>query len=639
VLSGNIQVQNKPDSLQGNGRLIFSNLIYQGTELDTVSMEFSLVDKRLEANLRAIMDGNEQLTGTLDVPFVPDNPENLDDSFFDEPVRGNLVINPIDLTKFKELLSSFSITETEGILSFNGQLSGSAREPDFEGSFRLANPILSGIRIDSAFARVNYHHIDKKLTARSEVTAQGQKAASIFAELPLSMDFRTFEMNTPGPTDSLTFNMVTNNFNISVFNDFLNKDYMSRLRGLLNANIEISGTTEDLEPKGYLRLSEAEVTVPIAGIRLTRISSDFSFTENGIRLNRLRANSGSGSFSADGTITLEGITPTEMNINANASRFRLANTDDYNLTVGLRSTLTGTPNRPKASGSLTVNNGFIYLQNFGERSVEIVKLEEEGVSSFSPYDSLAIDMSFVIEYNFQVRNSRYLDLQVALSGDLDAQKETNGELQLFGTLTADEGYARPLGKQFNLEEGRFTFSGPIDEPELYISTSYIPQSSQKEGNPVILYYIIEGRGMDPEFRFESDPQMEQQDIICYTIFNKPCYALESWQQVVSGGSGTSPTDLLVGVLLDEVETLATQELGIDVVQIDNSRSGSGGGTSITTGWYLNRRTFFAIVNKISGSTPQTLFILEYMLKNNLDLILTQGDDSRQGIDLRWQFDY
>jgi autotransporter translocation and assembly factor TamB len=69
------------------------------------------------------------------------------------------------------------------------------------------------------------------------------------------------------------------------------------------------------------------------------------------------------------------------------------------------------------------------------------------------------------------------------------------------------------------------------------------------------------------------------------------------------------------------------------------RSGNNSGTSIKTGWYLNRKTFFAIVNEISGTTPKTMFILEYMLKQNLDLIITQGDDNRQGIDLRWQFDY
>ena len=133
--------------------------------------------------------------------------------------------------------------------------------------------------------------------------------------------------------------------------------------------------------------------------------------------------------------------------------------------------------------------------------------------------------------------------------------------------------------------------------------------------------------------------MEQSDIICYTLFGKPCYSLDSWQSVFAGENTTSAADVLTDVLLDEVEALATRELGVDVVQIDNTGSGTNSGTSIKTGWYLNERTFFAIVNEITSSTPKTLFILEYILNENIDLILTQGDDSRQGIDIRFQYDY
>ncbi|MEX0723476.1 MAG: translocation/assembly module TamB domain-containing protein [Gracilimonas sp.] len=638
ILSGDLEIDNSPDQLSGNGALGITNLTYQSTELDRIGLNFELASERLNANMSVTLDGQEAIAGQLDIPFVPQAPEKLDDSFFEEPVSGEIRINPINLDDFQSLLQNFQITQTTGFLSFNGSLSGSAGNPDFEGRFNLQDPTLSGIRIDSAFASFEYYHQQKKMSGITEINARGQKAASISAEIPISMDFRTFEFIMPDESDMLSFNLITDNFNLSVFNDFLNKDYMRRLRGTLNADINIAGTKENLTPKGSLRLSGGELNIPIAGINLTRISSELGFSDSGnLLLNSFNMTSGSGSFSADGSIDLDGITPSNLDINARATRFRLANTSDYNLTIDLNSTLSGPPTTPTASGQLNIKNGFIYLQDFGERSVETVELEEENASSFSPYDSLAIDMQFVIERDFLIRNRRYLDLEIELTGELDAQKQTGDEdLQLFGTLDAERGYVRPLGKQFTVEEGRFTFSGPLTEPDIYINTSYIPQSSQKEGDPIVLYYIIEGNAIDPEFRFESEPQMEQQDIICYTLFNKPCYALESWQQVVSGGSGSSPTDLLVGVLLDEFETLATQELGIDVVQIETTRSG---GTSIRTGWYLNRKTFFAIVNEISGVSPKTIFILEYLLNKNLDLIITQGDDNRQGIDLRWQYDY
>ncbi len=637
ILSGNMRFSNSPEDLSGDGLLTFSNLAYQGTEVDTMNLNFNLMTKRLKAELGLRMNGEEKISGRMDVPFVAADPATLDDSFFEEPVSGQLMINPVQLSEFQNLLNAFGITGTQGILSFNGQLSGTAGEPDMEGVFQLGDPTLSGIKIDSAFAEFQYHHQQKNVTTNAEIRARGQQAASIRSELPISMDFRTLTMNMPGEDDSLYISMITDDFNLSVFNDFLDKQYMNKLRGMLNADIEIAGTKSTLTPEGYLRLDKGELSVPIAGIQLTGIKSELDFNESGLRLNQLTARSGSGTFNADGSIDMEGITPTHLDIVARATRFRLANTSDYNLTIDLDSKLSGKPTRPTASGELRIKNGFVYLQDFGERSVETVELEGEETSSFSAYDSLTMDMRFVIERNFLIRNRRYLDLEIAMTGELDAQKQVEQDLQLFGTLNAERGYVRPLGKQFTLDEGTFTFSGPVTNPDLFIKTSYIPQTSQKQGDPIILYYIIEGEAEDPDFRFESTPQMEQQDIVCYTLFNKPCYALESWQQVVSGSSGSSPTDLLVDVLLDEFETLATQQLGIDVVQIDNS--GANGNPSIKTGWYLNRRTFFAIVNEISGATPETLFILEYLLTKNLDLILTQGDDNRQGIDIRWQYDY
>lgn len=638
-LSGTIETHIAPNFFEGNGSINIQNLSYKETTLDTFNLNFNVADERLLAQLSMYKNQEEITRGHLDVPFRFGDPETFEQSFFNEPIEGSLQIQPTPLQTFNSLLTEFNITQTQGILGFEGSLSGTAGEPNFEGHLRLHEPVLSGIPVDSVFADFEYHHSQKMVTGKAEIQARGQQAAAINTTLPIWMDFRTFEMHMPAEDDTVQFGLTTRDFNISVLNDFLDKQYLRDLKGQINADVNIHGPMGALDPAGSIRLANARVRVPIAGITLADIQTELSFTDAGLRLNRLSAKSGSGSFNASGNILLDGLIPNELDINARASRFRLANTSEYNLTIDMNSRLTGSPTQPVASGDLTIKNGFIYLQDFGAESIETVELEDEETSSFSPYDSLGIDMQFNIERGFFVRNSRYLDMEVELTGQLEAQKQSNQDLQLFGTLEGVQGYARPLGKNFQLDEATFTFSGPLAEPDLNIETSYIPQSSQKEGDPIVLYYIIEGTAEEPEFRFESDPTMEQQDIICYTLFNKPCYALESWQQVVSGQSGTSPTDLLVDVLLNEIESLATQQLGIDVVQIDNSSSSTGSSTSIKTGWYLNRRTFFAIVNEISGSTPETLFILEYLLTQNLDLILTQGNDNQQGIDIRWQYDY
>lgn len=634
VLSGELFFNRSEEQTNGNGAFNLTRLKYGETEVDSMDLRFEISNQRLKANGLLSWDNQDRVIGNLDVPFALKNQLELNDEFYVQPVEGSLRINPSELTRFKALLNEFGVTNTDGILSFNGSMSGTAGEPNFEGKFILNQPVLSGIRVDTVRASFNYDKERSGLRLESEVIAANQKAAQVSVSYPLEYDFRTFEVVLPEEEETIRISAKTENFNIAVFNDFLNKEYMRGLSGTLNADLRLEGTSEDLIPSGYLRLAGAKVSVPIAGITLEGVKSDIEFTESGLSVKEFVARSGRGTFNANGTISLEGITPNTINLTAKASQFRLANTEDYNLVIDLDSRLSGKARTPKATGKLTVRNGFVYLQDFGENNVEEITLDGEEPASFSPYDSLAMDMEIEIERNFYVRNRTYLDMEIELIGELDAQKETKGDLSLFGSLNGVDGYVRPLGKLFIMEEASFTFSGPIEDPDLNIKSRYTPPTRQK-GEPVVLYYIIQGTAQDPDFKFESDPYMDEGDIICYALFNGPC--TESWQSVLASGGGTSATDVLADVLLDEVEALATQRLGVDVVQIDNS--GASGGTAIKTGWYLNQRTFFAIINEISGSSPKTLFMLEYILSEKWDLIMTQGDDNRRGIDFRFQHDY
>ncbi|MBO6523289.1 MAG: translocation/assembly module TamB [Balneolaceae bacterium] len=634
VLSGELFFNRSEEQTSGNGAFNLTRLKYGDTEADSLDLRFEIFNERLKGNGLLSWDNEERVIGSLDIPFILEDQSKLDDEFYDKPVEGSLRINPSELTRFKALLNDFGVSNTDGILSFNGSMSGTAGEPSFEGRFILNEPVLSGIRVDTVNASFKYDNNQSGLIIESEIIAANQKAAQVSINYPVEYDFRRFEVVLPEGEEIIQVTAKTENFNIAVFNDFLDKEYLMGLTGILNADLKLEGVSESLVPSGYLRLTGAKVSVPKAGITLEGVKSDVEFTEAGLRVKEFVARSGRGSFNANGTISLEGIIPNTINLTAKASQFRLANTEDYNLVIDLDSRLTGKALTPKATGKLTVRNGFVYLQDFGENNVEEVTLDGEEPASFSPYDSLAMDMEIEIERNFYVRNRTYLDMEIELIGELDAQKETNGDLSLFGSLNGVDGYVRPLGKLFIMEEANFTFSGPIEDPDLNIKSRYTPPTRQK-GEPVVLYYIIQGTAQDPDFKFESDPYMDEGDIICYALFNGPC--TESWQSVLASGGGTSATDVLADVLLDEVEALATQRLGVDVVQIDNS--GASGGTAIKTGWYLNQRTFFAIINEISGSSPKTLFMLEYILSEKWDLIMTQGDDNRRGIDFRFQHDY
>jgi hypothetical protein len=639
MLSGQFEIDRRGTDLQATGDIVLSEIYFEGADFDSLTISADIAEERMEGTLSLKDEGDDLISGHANLPFKLGDPETFNEAFFKEPVSGDLRVWGISIERFQSFFEEMEYSETSGNLAFWGTLGGTAGEPEFDADVTLKNAVLSGVAIDSIMVGANYRHADEDLTLDASVMSLKQRAAQVSARFPLFIDMKTFQVNFPQQTDHIAVDIETDEFNLRALNDFIDPLLLKEVRGSLDGSVKVKGALEDLKTDGYLELRRGKFRLVPAGITVNNIASTINFSPNQIRISKFSAESGSGNIRADGTIELKELIPGNMDVKVNAQNFRAANTSEYNAVINLNARAQGTVTSPEISGSLDFLSGFIKLDNFGEKSVESVKLDSDNqeTSSVSVYDSLALDMDVGFNRRFFIRNERYLEMELELEGVLDLLKKSGSDLELFGDMSAPNGYARPFGKRFNLEEGVVTFSGNPENPQLNIRTKYKPPQTQED---IVIWYIIEGTVEDPKFRYESQPPMELENIISYTLFGQPFYALDSWKQVVaSSGSNTTAADVALDVLLDRVEALATQRLGIDVVKIDNTRSGGETGTSITTGWYLNPKVFFAIQNVITGSTPDTGFLLEYMLREDLKLILRQGNNIRQGVDLRWNYDY
>ncbi len=639
LLSGEFEIARKDTNLQLNGELVLSELAYQEAHFDSLVVETEIENERLKGTLSLLNGGIQLIDGKGDLPFKLGDPENLPPEFFDQPVSGNIRIRDIALENLRSLFGEEALAGTSGIFSFRGNLEGTAGNPEFAADASLVKGTLSGVSVDSVTAGVDYNHDKSIATLNASINSLRQRAAQVSAQMPVFMDMRTFEVNLPQENDSVSVDIETNNFNLAAMNDFVDRRTIREISGQLNGMVHIMGTVGDPKTDGKFNLENGAFRFMPAGIRVDGIQTNISFTPDEIQLSNFSANSGKGMLTASGDMQLDRLVPGNMDIQVKAENFRAANTTEYNAVVNLDARAQGTFTQPDITGNLSFISGFLQLRNFGEKSVESIQLDslEPADYSFSVYDSLDLDMDVSFNRRFFIRNQRYLEMEIELDGQLDLLKEPSQDLQLFGTMTAASGYARPLGKRFNVEEGSVMFAGDLTNPELDIRTQYRPPQTQEE---IVIWYIIEGTVENPQFKYESQPPMELANIISYTLFGQPFYALDSWKQVVANsGSNTTAADVALDVLLDRVETLATQKLGIDVVKIDNAKSGGETGTSITTGWYLNPKVFFAVQNIITGTTPDTSFLLEYLLQKNLKLIIRQGNGIRQGVDLRWNYEY
>ncbi len=637
-LSAEASFRNNTEELTISADGVLDNIESGNGVMDRFNFSINIEDEWLQLAFDGNHNGNTLFDSQLQVPFLPGDPATFDDQFFDLDVSGYFELMDSDLTYWLSFVPDFEIEETAGRVSMRGDLSGIAGNPELTGELLIQNGVFSGINIDRAGFDLNYIHDEEFVELGGVVEAAGNPVLNMEAKLPFIVDLEAAEVLLPDEDDEVSINFRTENFNLAIFNDFLDREMFRQLRGTLNGEVELRGQLADLQTSGRMELEGGNLRVVPAGITLSEITSAINFSGSRIELQQFRMRSGPGQIRASGSVEMENLTPGNLQLSIRGNQFRAANTSEYNALIDLNAELTGTVEEPRLTGNLTFLSGFVNLQNFGERAVEDVQLEdEEEPEPFEFYESLAMEMNVNFARQFFIRNRQYLDMEIELGGNVDLVKSRNEDLQMFGSLEGVRGYARPLGKQFQLDEALVTFYGPVDDPELNIRTLFEPPQAQSD---VRIFYIIEGTVQDPSFRFDSEPVLELQDIVSYTLFGKPFYELESWEQVVAGsGSSPSAADMALDVLLDRVELLASQSLGIDVVQIDNTRSGSDSSTTIKTGWYLNRRTFFAVLNEISSSRPKTLFMLEYLLRENLELLITQGDDSREGIDLRWKYEY
>ena len=92
------------------------------------------------------------------------------------------------------------------------------------------------------------------------------------------------------------------------------------------------------------------------------------------------------------------------------------------------------------------------------------------------------------------------------------------------------------------------------------------------------------------------------------------------------------------LLKNEVEELAIQGLGMDVIEIDQTGF-DGRGPALKTGWILSERSQFFIINELAGRSPTTFFLLQTSIKPYWDVVITQSGDAREGIDLQYRRDY
>ena len=624
------------EELRLNAAVQVDSLVYGAFDMDSMQLILEIAEGRLISDFEIVRKGKKILESQFNLPFVAADPQTLDDRFFEQSLSGFLKLKPQSLQDYEGLWEWLGLDNLSGVAQADMVLEGTAGRPDFDFIMLFREGIFSGVPVDSLSFGLRYNHDDERLHLNSVMHSLGQKAFTAVGSLPFLIDWRAFTLAEDALEGQLVCDITTNQFDLAALNTFLDRDVARNLRGRSTSAIQIRGNVQKPEISGTMSVSGGQIFLVDNNITLRNIRMEAELRPDLFELKELFAES-VGDIRINGMIHLDGFFPERFDFQTRANRFRISHTRDLEMLIGLNGSLSGTPERPRLAGEILLDRGYIYLDNFGESAVEVVILEDEEVSSNIAeilYDRLELEMTVRADGRFFLRNRNRPELNLELQGAVDAVKEPGEELELFGDMSAIRGYANQLGRRFVLDEGQILFSGPATNPELSIRLKY----ELRREDDITIWYIITGDVENPVFAYESQPEMELQDTISYIIFGRPFNALSGWQQGVSGGAsaGNVVADAALDLLIERLESLAADRLGIDVLEIDNS--GDNSGTTIKAGKYFGDRLFVAIMQELS-SDPTSKVIIEYLLRRNLELIFTGSDDYRTGVDIRWRLDY
>ncbi|WP_246535385.1 translocation/assembly module TamB domain-containing protein [Litoribacter ruber] len=353
----------------------------------------------------------------------------------------------------------------------------------------------------------------------------------------------------------------------------LSGDQLLNGEGYLSGNVDVQGTTADLEYDGVLKFSGAAFTVAELNSRFKLSEEDLRVDNSGLYVNKFTILDEKGdAFTLDGEVLTEDMANPTFDLRLTASNFQVINStsDDNELFFGRAAidadvTIGGDLNLPVIDGRLKVREGTKLTFIVPETQLDLVERDgtvifvnrsdpddimtrkiPEAATNFSGFrltSILGIDRN--AEFNVVVDERSGDNLRVVGEADLSFDIDPNGRMYLSGSYEIMEGHYEMslyqlVNRRFELYEGsRITWSGDPMDAMLDISAIYRIRTSPSElmssqltgadadmrnryrqELPFMVFLNVEGEMLRPEISFGLDMPEEQRGAIGGNVYTR-----------------------------------------------------------------------------------------------------------------------
>jgi hypothetical protein len=201
----------------------------------------------------------------------------------------------------------------------------------------------------------------------------------------------------------------------------------------------------------------------------------------------------------------------------------------------------------------------IVIENSTTRQASQPVNQENAASTNNQlFKKLSLDVTVRAPGNLWIRHP---DLVSEISGNLRAAKKPDAEVELTGRIDIVRGSLVFQGRRFQLTRGsiQFTGGGKIN-PSLDIAAEYKASEYNVEVD-------LTGTAQKPSLTLNSQPRLDQADILAVLLFGRPVNSLNQNQR---GSVQESAVNIASGFVAGKLASSVSQALGLDTLGLDLS---------------------------------------------------------------------
>ena len=393
------------------------------------------------------------------------------------------------------------------------------------------------------------------------------------------------------------------------------------VHGRLRADIELGGHLDDPTISGGIRLEEAGVTIPEAGIQLEipLLQAD-AVAADALRLaGEIR--SGRQPLSLEGELGFEAQRP-RAEIRIRGQRFLAVDRPDIRARVSPDLVVSFVPEQLTVRGDVEVPSALIRPPDLPPGAIAVSR-DEVVVGEEQARDTgLPIDIRIRVILGDDVRFEGF-DLEARVTGDLDVVDLPGRPLQVFGNVEIPEGRYEAWGQDLRLERGLVIFQGPVENPLLDLrAVRRVPAYD------VVVGVEIGGTPDTLQSRVTSEPPMDDTEAMAFLLTGRPM-----------AGMGEGDGNLIANAAAAwglEQAGLISQRLGSELgLEVEFDVADDLDQSAMTIGTYLSPRLLMRYTVGLFDGTSRIM--MRYELTRSLSVETTSGADS-QGIDLIYRIE-